>query len=561
MVLAELRLGEHYTTRRQATNMGDSLIISNSIEIMQGPGGQQSQDPRCPGAIFQIGPGYDFGAPQTVTSIVASLITDGERPLGRRASNRLMTIPVQIWAPTRDILVAAREVLLTTVDQQEFDIAWTRENGPTAIIKAFRQQPPQPAYDIKAERGCIQVITLMIPALPFLRSNTPQILQFASSSTSGTPQPPSPVTLDSYNTVSGAHWSAQASGSISGNCAHYTDPGTGAAAVYTSTFTAKDITGRVSLTHFLGLATTQSYGYYGYGYRYGFDPGNISVGYIFHDSGGHTISVGTAFYQYESYDLLHPNWALVSVSIPQGVAGFNYAAVTSVTVTVTNYRGSQLQGTDVYFDELVASSATTPRPVISTRGAVYAMNVKGTAHAPLSVQVQQTGPAAEVGPASPASFAGGYLQLPCTHPVFSVAMTGAVLNLTGSSVFAKVSQVPQAGNGSAEAQFAAWYDANNYFMFVVYAGVMVAEIRQGGVTTDQATVPYTAAVGVYWRIREASGTVFWDVSTDTVTWVNLWSHSHTLGAKIQTMRAYFSCGYSGTENSPEPMLVGGINAA
>lgn len=363
--------------------MGDSLLIDNSIQIMEGPGGTPSTDPRCTGAVFQITPGYDFGAPQPIAAIVASLLVDGERPLGRRASNRTMIIPVQISAPNRIALAGAKEVILQTVDQQAFDMTWTREDtGLNAIIKCFRQQAPVPTYDIKSERMCVQVITLTIPALPFLRSDTPEVLTFAASA-GGAPAPPSPVTLDSYTTVSGTNWSAQSSGSINGNCAHYTHPSGTAPASYTSVFSAVDISALTSLTHYIGIAESGSYwSYYG-----GFDPGSLAVAYTLTDNAAHTITFGTSFYVSESFNTSAPNWNQVTLAIPQGVAGFVYTALTKVQVSITNYRGSQLVNTDVYLDELVASPSTSTKPVISTRGAVYGLNIKGTAHAPLNFQV------------------------------------------------------------------------------------------------------------------------------------------------------------------------------
>ena len=89
--------------------MYDSLVLSNSIELLDG--GVASTHPMCPGAIFQLQPGADPGAPQPTTDFVAGLLLDGERPFGRRASNRLIKLPVWITAPNRQIHAAAREYL------------------------------------------------------------------------------------------------------------------------------------------------------------------------------------------------------------------------------------------------------------------------------------------------------------------------------------------------------------------------------------------------------------------------------------------------------------------
>ena len=72
--------------------MSDSLVIANSIELLQGDeGGQLSTLPMLGNTIFALNDqqaAYDLGAPQPTVDILASLITDGERPQGRRASNR-----------------------------------------------------------------------------------------------------------------------------------------------------------------------------------------------------------------------------------------------------------------------------------------------------------------------------------------------------------------------------------------------------------------------------------------------------------------------------------------
>ena len=125
--------------------MADSLIIANSIELLGG--NVPSINPLCPGATFKLryGSDFDLGAPQPTTDFVASLILDGERPFGRRASNRTIKLPGLITAPTRQILAAAREVLEQAVDQDVWTLTWVRDPGPGGtplplIIDCFRAQ-------------------------------------------------------------------------------------------------------------------------------------------------------------------------------------------------------------------------------------------------------------------------------------------------------------------------------------------------------------------------------------------------------------------------------------
>ena len=114
--------------------MTSSLILGNAIELLGAEGGVPSVNPACPGAIFLLADdgSYDLGAPAPTSSYVASLILDGERPFGRRASNRTITLPVKIVAPngSLQLLAAAREFLQQTVDQDVWTITWVRDPGP-----------------------------------------------------------------------------------------------------------------------------------------------------------------------------------------------------------------------------------------------------------------------------------------------------------------------------------------------------------------------------------------------------------------------------------------------
>src|SRR5580700_10309438 len=125
--------------------MSDSLVIADSIELLGTPNGTTSLNPACAGAQFRLTPGFDLGAPQPTVDVVASLLLDGERPLGTRASNRTITLPITIKAPNFLILSAAREVLMKAIDKQLWTLTWTRDPaGGTAlplVLDCFRALP------------------------------------------------------------------------------------------------------------------------------------------------------------------------------------------------------------------------------------------------------------------------------------------------------------------------------------------------------------------------------------------------------------------------------------
>lgn len=158
---------------------------------------------------------------------------------------------------------------------------------------------------------------------------------------------------------------------------------------------------------------------------------------------------------------------------------------------------------------------------------------------------------------------GGVLTLPCVS-VYSISRSGSVLNLTGSSVDIRVDSLPPLGAGSTEAQFQVRYDDNNYFMIYYGDGAagLTARIEVGGthVADHVFVAAYSSVTHRYWRVREASGTVYFGTSPDRITWTE-YSAAHTLGVLIRAMRLLLSVGYWGTETSPGPMIVGKVNAA
>src|SRR6266705_592970 len=185
--------------------MTSSLILGNQIELLGAEGGVPSLNPACAGAIFLLADdgSYDLGAPQPTAAYVASLILDGERPFGRRAANRTITLPVKIIAPSLKLLAAAREVLEQVIDQDIYTITWTRDPGPGGppmplILDCFRGQPSRPAYAPLAEDQGVMRINLTIPALPYGRSDVQQQIAFAAPVPQTPPPPPAPVVIDPF---------------------------------------------------------------------------------------------------------------------------------------------------------------------------------------------------------------------------------------------------------------------------------------------------------------------------------------------------------------------------
>ena len=93
----------------------DSLVLDNIIELMgggqgvqctvpelldsngQGPTYRILAPPSLNSAAFGYESSYDLNAPQPTQDVVASMLLDGERPFGYRASNRTISLPVVIF--------------------------------------------------------------------------------------------------------------------------------------------------------------------------------------------------------------------------------------------------------------------------------------------------------------------------------------------------------------------------------------------------------------------------------------------------------------------------------
>jgi hypothetical protein len=217
----------------------DSLVIDNIIETLGGPGGVQCT---LPGLLDSNGAGprfrilappslnsaaygyeasYDLNAPQPTQDVVASMLLDGERPFGTRASNRTMSYPIIIFgtqAGGMKQVYAAMELLMQTIDQGFFPIKWTpADTGLPMIFDSFRALPSNPVYGFNYNAGgsatgspvgrpnCpIGMITLSIQAMPYGRSDVDgvQNLTFTNPLVSGNPGS-SAVTVDNFTSING----------------------------------------------------------------------------------------------------------------------------------------------------------------------------------------------------------------------------------------------------------------------------------------------------------------------------------------------------------------------
>lgn len=415
----------------------DSLVISNTVELLGG--GVASSNPLCSGARFMLQPGADPGAPQPTTQFVASLLLDGERPFGRRASNRTIKLPVWITAPDRATLAAAREVLEQAVDQDYFTIVWTRDPSSgnpgsaaqPAVFDCFRAEPTVAVFNTLWEKEiCGLQVQLTIPALPYARSATQAQVSFAAPvpTSPAVAPPPSPVVLDDFSTISSGQCT-QSSRCVIGPTSCLWDPdsfgdpgGQQTALTYGASFSsALDLTGMTSLQMWLGLGSR----YYA-NLEYVGKCHGVSAFFTLTDSSGGTLSFSRSHLLLPvAPDTQSPVFTRITAAIPQDSAAFDYSSVASYSMTVANRQGQviTLSWVTAYIDALTAypgSEQVTP----VTRGAVYTLyGVQGTARAPVSMSFQQP-PA--VGTATTLTAAGsGTYTVPAGTSWLKVECTGA----------------------------------------------------------------------------------------------------------------------------------------
>lgn len=109
------------------------------------------------------------------------------------------------------------------------------------------------------------------------------------------------------------------------------------------------------------------------------------------------------------------------------------------------------------------------------------------------------------------------------------------LDITDSSVFAKVTvpnQIPASSTGEL------WFNVFNcnynsrLSIFMNDNRLRPYIVKNGSMVYGPSGPTYNASTMAYWRIREASGTAYFDYSADGATWTNFDSYVHTLGEEL-----------------------------
>jgi hypothetical protein len=387
--------------------MTSSLILANSIELLGAEGGVPSVIPACAGVTFLLADdgSYGLGAPQPTADYVASLILDGERPFGRRASNRTVTLPIKIVAPAGaanplQLLTAAREVLGQAVDQDVWTLTWTRDPGPGGtplplILDCYRAQPSKPVYEPLDEDAGIMRVNLTIPARPYGRSDTQIQVPFAAPVQYSPPPPLPPVVIDAFSSISSpVHFQSDRCVVGPRSCGwdpdddRNHDPGGATTRFFypAQLTTPLNLTGMTSISMWLGFGSRW---YHCLEYR-GKTHG-VEVTITLTDTSGTQLSFSRSHLRLPvSQNAQNPCFSKVTMPIP-GSATFDYTSVGSYSIEVVNRldRVRRLSWVTCYIDALTAyPPSQTVTPVI--RGNQYILyGLQGTARAEATLSFQQ----------------------------------------------------------------------------------------------------------------------------------------------------------------------------
>jgi hypothetical protein len=469
----------------------DSLVLGGVIELMGGAGGvpctavpelldSNGQGPRyrilappsMNSAAYGYETSYDLNAPQPTQDVVASMLLDGERPFGTRASNRTISLPVIIFgtlAGGMRQVMAAREYLMSVIDQQVWQITWTSaDTGKPLVYDCFRALPSVPLYGFNYSSGGTAtgsgqgrpnfpaaVITLTVQALPYGRSDADGIQSLAfQNSLINAPVPPGSQGVDNFSAVTGGQgWVQDSTKFVQGGTAsiRYDAPvpisSPYPAAAYSRVLSAPvSIIGLPALAVWLGQA---------YDTQWPASPSfvsNVTLAFTLTDGNGRTLSFSkTQNAAAWGASPATPKWTLVTAPVPQGTANFNYGDVVSYKVTVTNWAGSGNTGLvrmHAWLNDLVAVPQTVANSA-SPRGVLYNLfSLPGSARAPVNVQCQlpATAPVTQE-ITTPAS--GSWIVPPAVYQLEAECWGGGGAGATVNQ------NRPTAGGGGGGAEYAA----------------------------------------------------------------------------------------------------------
>lgn len=151
------------------------------------------------------------------------------------------------------------------------------------------------------------------------------------------------------------------------------------------------------------------------------------------------------------------------------------------------------------------------------------------------------------------TWSSGKASVQCDSGYSSALGSTGTYTLTGSYFYAHITPFVSAG-ASTYVQLTT--DGSNYVTLTYTSGDIEAAIVQGGGYTYIGDVAYNATSMAWWRIRELSGTIYFDTAPDGVTWTNQFSTAYTMS--LASMSAWL---YAGGSTATGDSAIAGVNTA
>ena len=158
---------------------------------------------------------------------------------------------------------------------------------------------------------------------------------------------------------------------------------------------------------------------------------------------------------------------------------------------------------------------------------------------------------------SGATVTGGRLSLTPTSSYESIFSINTY-DLTGSYALIEIVQAPNIGNGTTELYLELVAGSNKLDM-LMHNNQLVFRETVSGVRSDTQT-SFDPTLHRWWRIREASGIIYWETSPNSLSWTV--QRQKTPGIpSITALSVSLVAGYYGTEPSPGTAIYDNFNIA
>ncbi|MFI0914234.1 hypothetical protein [Streptomyces abikoensis] len=150
------------------------------------------------------------------------------------------------------------------------------------------------------------------------------------------------------------------------------------------------------------------------------------------------------------------------------------------------------------------------------------------------------------------------LAQPTTSGATNTFGSNTVFDATSSSIYAQIGAVPN-GSGNTRTAFVLRVDANNSVALRVESGVFKFTLQTAGTTVTTTLPAYDGHAHRWWRLREAAGTWYADVSPDGVTWSQLTSSAYSWTSSATAMTFSFQTSAGATETAGLVATIAHVN--